>query len=575
MDENIANFAAITSADPERAQQYLTLTDNNLEQAIQLYFDSDGADMGAAMPQTSSSSAAAAAAAAGAGAHSSHPASDAPRSGYHEDERGVVTIDSDDEGDLRGGQASYEDDEAVARRMQEEMYRQGGIEEEEVRAPMARTTETLVGGPSDYYGGGGEDDMNAAVMEQMAARQRRAAGRPGIFNQRVEPSVWDNNDPEAQRQARARMTGGASEQSNKTNLLAQLFQPPVDIMSTLSFTEARDEGKEEEKWLMVNVQDPSVFDCSALNRDIWRNAQVKETIKENFVFLQFNKDDPQGAQYVNYYLMHNRDNESIYPHIAIVDPRTGEQVKTWSGSPLPSASDFLMDLHEFLDRYSLKAFAKNPVATRKPEQKAKDVGRMTEEEMLEMAMQNSLESKGASSSGNGNHLDPDALTKAEPSSAAPTPPSGAAASKGKSKALDVDPDAMDLSDMGPPPPETNTTEPASSSESSSPFAQIPSDRPHTEPTDTSPATTTRIQFRYSGGRQIRRFSLSDPVSRIYEWLKASPIVTENDAGSGQQQQQQQQEFELIFMGKNLIELLDSSIGDAGLRNGSVMVEFVS
>lgn len=337
------------------------------------------------------------------------------------------------------------------------------------------------------------------------------------------------------------MTGGASEQSNKTNLLAQLFQPPVDIISNLSWSDAREEGKEEEKWLLVNVQDPSVFDCSALNRDIWRNSQIKETIKENFIFMQFNKGDPNAAQYVNYYLTHNRDNDAIYPHVAIVDPRTGEQVKIWSGSPIPTASDFLMDLHEFLDRYSLKAFAKNPVANRKPEQKSKDVERMTEEEMLEMAMQNSLNKDAAGEASKS--TDPDALTKEF---------------EGKGKNKVVDPEAMDTADMGPV-PTSSTTEPAEAS--ASPFAQIPSDRPHTEPTD--PATSTRIQFRYSGGRQIRRFGLDEQVRRIYEWLKASPI----DGKDGV-------EFDLIFMGKNLMAVSDQTIEEAGLKNGSVMVEFL-
>ena len=342
------------------------------------------------------------------------------------------------------------------------------------------------------------------------------------------------------------MTGGASEHSNKTNLLAQLFQPPVDMISNLSWTDARDEGKDQEKWLLVNVQDASVFDCSALNRDVWRNSQVKETIKENFIFLQFNKDEPKGAQYVNYYLTQNRDNDSIYPHVAIVDPRTGEQVKIWSGSPIPTASDFLMDLHEFLDRYSLKPFAKNPVATRKPVQKIKDVDRMTEDEMLEMAMQNSLAKAAGASAAESSAAanDPDALTKTTPD-------------KGKSRA--VDPDAMDIADMGPPPPSSNGTEPSSAAVS--PFAQIPADRPHTEPAN-DPATTTRIQFRYSGGRQVRRFSLSDPVSRIYEWLKSSPIDDTHGV-----------EFTLIYMGKNLIEVLDKTIDEAGLKNGSVLMEF--
>ncbi|KAG9882515.1 hypothetical protein KCV05_g12322, partial [Aureobasidium melanogenum] len=118
-DELIANFTAITSATPERARQYLTLTDNNLEQAIQLYFDSDGADMGAAMPQ-----------------QSAQPAAQPASRRYNQDDNGVVTIDSDDD------DVPYEDDEAMARRLQQEAYGNAGGEEE-VRAPMARTTETL------------------------------------------------------------------------------------------------------------------------------------------------------------------------------------------------------------------------------------------------------------------------------------------------------------------------------------------------------------------------------------------------------------------------------------------------
>jgi hypothetical protein len=323
--------------------------------------------------------------------------------------------------------------------------------------------------------------------------------RPGIFNQ---VSVWDDangfatpSDPEAHRRNLARATGGASEQSSKSTLLAELFRPPTDLISPLSFQDARDEGKEDEKWIIVNVQDPSIFDCQVLNRDIWKNAQIKETVQENFIFLQYSKEDPRGNQYVQYYFQ-NRDSDDAYPHIAIVDPRTGEQVKVWSGAPVPKSADFLMDLHEFLDRYSLKAFAKNPVATRKPEKKSKDVERMSE--------------------------------------------------------------AMDIVDTGVP-IENAETEPSASQ--AGPFAQIASDQPHTEPTD--PASSTRIQFRYSGGRQIRRFGLQEEVRRIYEWLKAAPIEGKQGV-----------DFELVFMGRNLIEALDQTIEEAGLKNGSVMIEFL-
>lgn len=62
---------------------------------------------------------------------------------------------------------------------------------------------------------------------------------------------------------------------------------------------------------------------------------------------------------------------------------------------------------------------------------------------------------------------------------------------------------------------------------------------------------------------IRRFALADPVRRIYEWLKASPLEGKEGV-----------EFELVFMSKNLMDSLEHSIEEAGLKNGTVMVEFL-
>ena len=300
-------------------------------------------------------------------------------------------------------------------------------------------------------------------------------------------------------------------------------------MSRLPWDQARQEGKEGEKWILVNIQDPSIFDCQILNRDIWKDAGIMDTVRENFIFMQYTKDDQRGNQYMQYYFQ-ARESQDAYPHIAIVDPRTGEQVKVWSGAPAPKPVDFLMQLHEFLDRYSLKATAKNPVARRKPEtRKESQVGKMTEEQMLEMAMQNSLA---------GNEVvredDPDELTRSVHKDA----PS-------QCKEQET---SDELTANG-------------SSNLSSPFADISSSKPHTEPP--SDTTSTRIQFRHPSGRIVRRFALSDSVRRIYEWLKASPL--EGMQGVG---------FELISMQRNLIGSLETSIEQAGLKNGTVMIEFL-
>lgn len=306
-------------------------------------------------------------------------------------------------------------------------------------------------------------------------------------------------------------------------------------MSRLPWDAAREEGRQNERWLLINIQDPSIFDCQVLNRDLWKDPGVRDTVKENFIFLQYNKDDERGTPYLQYYFQ-GSDVSDNYPHIAIVDPRTGEQVKVWSGAPVIKAPEFLMQLHEFLDRYSLKQNARNPVAKRKPDvPREKKIEAMTEEEMLEMALKNSLEGADTAEK----LADPDELTRS------------IGDLKGKGRAEDSE--EISLAE------EEAATEDAGVSA----FRFIPSDRIHTEP-PADPATTTRIQFRHPSGRVIRRFALADPVRRIYEWLKSEPPLAEK-AGVV---------FELNAMGKNLIDELDTTIQDAGLKNGTVMIGYL-
>ena len=194
--------------------------------------------------------------------------------------------------------------------------------------------------------------------------------------------------------------------------------------------------------------------------------------------------------------------------------------------------------------YSLKATAKNPVARRKPEpRKDANLDRMTEEQQMEMAMQASL--AGAKRK-EAREEDPDELTRS-------------VGNLEQSDLMAIDNDEGTDPAHGPiPSPANGATAPASAS----PFATISATKPHAEP-PADPATTTRIQFRHPVGRVVRRFALSDAVSRIYEWLKAAPIEGKEGVA-----------FELIFMQKNLIEHLQETIEQAGLKNGTVMVEFM-
>jgi hypothetical protein len=61
--------------------------------------------------------------------------------------------------------------------------------------------------------------------------------------------VWENNDR-----------------------LANLFQPPYDIMFTGSLDMACKEAVKTTKWLMVTIHNPTEFPCQVLNRDLWKDA---------------------------------------------------------------------------------------------------------------------------------------------------------------------------------------------------------------------------------------------------------------------------------------------------------------
>ncbi|KAH0836074.1 hypothetical protein AYO21_02715 [Fonsecaea monophora] len=539
MDEAIATVVSVCGTTPELASQYVQLADGDPNQAVQLFFENGGADLAGNTsrpppppPPTTSSD---------------PRMPGGPLNPLDADADDNISDDNDPEitgfrkntlRDTASGPArglDYEDDEAMARRLQNEMYGEGAMDDI-VRAPIARQAETLVGSGSTIPGMR-EVAYTSSVEERMRAlERRRQQARAGIFNQHQPTSIWEQNVSATSNgpDILAESTGGASEASARSNRLARLFQPPWDLMYKGDWEAARDQGKEHKKWLLVDIQDPSIFDCQALNRDIWKNEGIAETVRENFIFLQYNRDDPRASQYVQYYFP-NYEVQNEYPHVAIVDPRTGEQIKLWSRK-VPPPPEFLMQLHEFLDRYSLENNVRNPVAKRKSEaKKEKPIDQLTEEEMLERALQASLATQSHEHKSTPAE-DPDDLTRSVGDVQGTETPE-------VTSAMDVD---------------HNGTDEAAPSTA---FTQIPSDHPHQEP-PAGPGVT-RVQIRHPGGRIVRRFAEKDLVQRIYEFLKAEPL--EGREGMP---------FELVSMGKNLLDVRHETIESAGLKNGTVMVEFV-
>jgi UBX domain-containing protein 7 len=180
MDEAIAQIVTITSAPPERAAQYLQLADGDLDSAVMLYFENNGAD-----PSGGSSTENAPPLPAPAISSRPRPSGDAENPIDIDDTN--ISDDNDPEitgfqrpgtssaqTRLRSQDATFDADAEYARMLQEEMY--GGVgmetrgEDGELRAPIARQTETLLGPGADPLD---DRDIPAHVMEQMSRIQNR------------------------------------------------------------------------------------------------------------------------------------------------------------------------------------------------------------------------------------------------------------------------------------------------------------------------------------------------------------------------------------------------------------------
>ncbi|KAJ8662049.1 hypothetical protein O0I10_002381 [Lichtheimia ornata] len=431
-DQAILDFCSVTNASPEVAQQYLQVADGNVETAVTLFLESGGQTSTQPSTTTIDSSLSRSAAAAGGGS-----GNDSPSEGV-----GVS-------------------DEELARQLERQEREQSNV-----RAPIAPKHDILTGGGTMFDHG-----------SLWGGREGPSATRHSIFNQGDSSSgspgpefLRHLTQPPVAAAAAAAAAGGSSSSSSsspngtspmsaKAKRLADLFRPPFDIMFKGGFEAARATAREQTKWLMVNIQDPTEFTCQMLNRDLWSDETVKEFVRESFVFLQYACESPEGKRYLTYYPI------SKYPHVAIIDARTGERVHTWESVLTPT--DFMMQVTEFLERHSPEAAESSVV---KKQRMLKNISDMSEEEQINAAIAASLQAKGE--------------------------------------------DTQEEADKDQENQEEDIKEP----QEKSPLDSIQPIK-RDEPTD--PANTTRIQLRTPDGKRIvRKFLKTDPVRYLFEFVKA-------------------------------------------------------
>lgn len=132
-------------------------------------------------------------------------------------------------------------------------------------------------------------------------------------------------ETQRQEEEMARKVAGVKQISYcKSKRLEDLFRPPCDILFLGSFMEAREHAKSLNRWLLVNIQNSQEFSCQILNRDVWSNQQIQEIVKDHFVLWQVLSNTSDGNRYVHLYDVYE------YPYLAVIDPRTGECMKTYN-----------------------------------------------------------------------------------------------------------------------------------------------------------------------------------------------------------------------------------------------------
>lgn len=141
--------------------------------------------------------------------------------------------------------------------------------------------------------------------------------------------------------------------------LQTMFAPPTQLMHMGGgFLGARNFARDARRWLLCNIQCDDDFACHALNRDVWGDDLVENLVREGFVLWQATNTSTEGQTYIARYKVMG------YPHLAIIDPRTGSLLWRKEGwtqvSPL-TAEQFVEIASDFCSRHS---FDKMPTASR-------------------------------------------------------------------------------------------------------------------------------------------------------------------------------------------------------------------
>ncbi|CAG9462700.1 unnamed protein product [Pedinophyceae sp. YPF-701] len=194
------------------------------------------------------------------------------------------------------GESSLETDEKLARRLQAEAtggaeqgpQRAGAQDGDEIRAAIPQMTDRLYG--SQPHQGHLHPVSGGGFLHEHVRRMEQA--------------------PQA---------------------AAMMFPCPDQILTQLPLSELQHRAADEDKWVVVNVQEVEEFDSHALNRDLWSNEQVQAALAASSLFNQYYVPTSEAQRISTFYSVERN------PVIIVLDPITGQQMKQVVGQVSPEA----------------------------------------------------------------------------------------------------------------------------------------------------------------------------------------------------------------------------------------------
>ncbi|KAJ4904521.1 structural constituent of ribosome [Raphanus sativus] len=188
-------------------------------------------------------------------------------------------------------------------------------EEKHIPPPLPSVRDTLY----DYY----TSSINQTPVQVCPEKIWDAESEPSDSDTSVEP----DSKPEPSEESRS---------------LSSLYRAPLKLLFQGTFEEAKSASSTQNLWLLVNLQSTTEFASHMLNRDLWANEVVSQAIESSFMLSQVYDDTTQGQKISSFYRI-----ESSPPVVLLIDPITGQKMRSWSGVIEPHG--FVEDLMKYMD----------------------------------------------------------------------------------------------------------------------------------------------------------------------------------------------------------------------------------